>query len=314
MLITSDQVLTRITMREAIAAVDHAFQALAAGRVGAPVSLGLEVPSGTFHVKACAAHAPGKGGLFVAKVNANFPGNPAAGLPTIQGIIAVFDADSGKVLAVVDSPSVTSLRTAATTALVVQCLGAVGATMATIVGCGALGRFHVEALQACGFVRVTVFDSEPARADALAAWACDKLGLACEAVEEVRRATRASQVVVTCTSSRVPFLGIEDVQPGTLIAAVGADNERKSEIEPALLRTSRIVTDLTTQCLKIGDLRNAPDVRVCGELVDVVAGRVARTNTNEIVIFDSTGLAVEDLALCELLVDLAASPAIATAP
>ena len=87
-----------------------------------------------------------------------------------------------------------------------------------------------------------------------------------------------------------------------MIAAVGADYENKAELEEGLLATARIVTDLKAQCQKYGDLRRSPQQEVCGELTDVVAGRVARTRENEIVIFDSTGLAVEDLALCELLV------------
>jgi len=111
--------------------------------------------------------------------------------------------------------------------------------------------------------------------------------------------------VVTCTSSRVPFLGANDVCPGTFVAAVGADNERKSEIAASLLSRARIVTDLTAQCLKSGDLRNAVpnEANVCGELVDVVSKRVPRTGADEIVVFDSSGLAVEDLALCALICD-----------
>jgi alanine dehydrogenase len=151
-----------------------------------------------------------------------------------------------------------------------------------------------------------VFDKEPGHAHEVAVWSQEALSIDCEAADNMRHATLQSQIVVTCTPSRQAFLGRDDVVPGTFIAAVGADNENKSEIEPALLDEARIVTDLTAQCLKNGDLRNSPSKVVCGELTDVVAGRVARTEADEIVIFDSTGLAVQDLALCELLVSLAA--------
>jgi len=129
------------------------------------------------------------------------------------------------------------------------------------------------------------------------------LGIECLAVRDLKVATLSSEVVVTCTTSRVPILGAGDVRPGTFVAAVGADNERKSEIAASLLAQARIVTDLTAQCLKSGDLRNAVpnECTVCGELADAVAGRVPRTGAGEIVVFDSTGIAVEDLALCELL-------------
>ena len=302
LLIDSTEVLARVGMRAAIDAVEAAFAALGAGRVGAPVSVGVTVPDGSFHVKACAETA--RAGIFVAKVNSNFPGNHACeGLPTIQGIIAVFDTAGGRLRALVDSPSVTGLRTAATTAVAVRHLAQPGSRVATIVGCGSLGRFHLEALAACGIERVSLVDRMPARAHDLAAWARESLGLDCLAMTDARVATLTSEVVVTCTTSRVPVLGREDVRPGTLVAAVGADNEGKAEIAASLLAEARIVTDLTAQCRRIGDLRNAVpnEAFVCGELADAVAGRIARTAPGEIVVFDSTGLALEDLAICQLL-------------
>jgi ornithine cyclodeaminase/alanine dehydrogenase-like protein (mu-crystallin family) len=305
-MITSAQVLERVGMRDAIAAIERAFQALDAGHIAAPVSVGVAVPDGTFHVKACAANSPAYTQLFVAKINSNFPGNRACdGLPTIQGVIAVFDAGTGKLRALMDSPAITSLRTAATTAVAIRHLAQKGARVATLVGCGALGLTHLQALAVCGIGRVNVFDLDAGRATGLAAWACDTLGMECLAVTDLRVATLASEVVVTCTTSRVPFLKAGDVRPGTFIAAVGADNERKSEIAASLLAEARIVTDLTAQCRKTGDLRNAVpnESFVCGELVDVVAGRVARTASDEIVVFDSSGLAIEDLALCALVLE-----------
>ena len=301
MLIPSAHVLKHISIEQAIAAVEQAILRLDAGHVGAPVSLGVTVADGTFHVKACASKPPDAAGIFVAKINANFPGNPAAGRPTIQGVIAVFDTRTGDVRAIVDSPSITGLRTAATTGVVIRHLAPRELRVATIVGCGVLGRFHMQALEACGIARFYLFDSEPERAQALAQWGRDSLGVDCEAVDMMRRATLMSQVIITCTPSRQPFLGLDDVRPGTLVAAVGADNENKSEIEPDLLARARVVTDLTAQCMKGGDLHHSPLSAVCGELTDVVAGRLARTGPDEIVVFDSTGLAVQDLALCELL-------------
>jgi alanine dehydrogenase len=302
MLITSEQVLRHITMAQAIAAVEQAIARMAAGQIGTPVSLGVKVADGTFHVKACAAAPADGAGIFVAKINANFPGNAGTGRPTIQGAIAVFDTRHGELLAIVDSPSITALRTAATTAVAMRHLAPANASVATLIGCGMLGRFHLEALAACGLRRVHVHDAVPQRAQALALWAGDALGMHCEAVANMRVATLASQIVITCTPSQQPFLGRADVSPGTLVAAVGADNPSKREIEVDLFASARIVTDLTAQCLKDGELHHTPHASVCAELTDLVAGRVARTQAGEIVIFDSTGLAVQDLALCELLV------------
>ena len=302
LLIDSTEVLSRVGIRVAIDAVEAAFGALHSGRIGTPVSVGVTVPDGSFHVKACAGEA---GGIFVAKVNSNFPGNRSRdGLPTIQGVVAVFETASGRLRALVDSPSVTALRTAATTAVALRHLAPAGARVATVVGCGALGRFHLEALAACAFERVSVFDRVAARAEEAARWARAGLGLDCTAVAEMRPATLASPVVITCTTATEPFLGREDVRAGTFVAAVGADSERKAEIAASLLAEARIVTDSTEQCRRTGDLRNSAQggARVCGELADAVAGRLARTAGDEVVVFDSTGLALEDLAVCALLV------------
>ncbi len=304
-IIGAAEILERVSLRDAMAAIERAFKALAEGQVGDSLSIGVAVPNGTFHVKACAAASPDYANLFVAKVNSNFPENAAQNLlPTIQGIVAVCDATDGRLLALLDSPAVTNLRTAATTGVAIRHLARKDARVATVVGCGALGRFHVQVLAVCGaFERVQVFDADDARASELAAWARVSLGIECTVAPILKVATLTSDVVVTCTSSSVPFLQAGDVRPGTFIAAVGADNERKSEIAASLLAEARIVTDQTAQCMKMGDLRNAMpnETLVCGEMADVVAGRVPRTASDEIVVFDSSGLAVEDLALCALL-------------
>jgi ornithine cyclodeaminase/alanine dehydrogenase-like protein (mu-crystallin family) len=208
----------------------------------------------------------------------------------------------------VDSPSVTGLRTAATTAVAIRHLAQDGARAATIIGCGALGRFHLEALAACGVQRVSLCDRVATRAQGLAEWGRSS-GMQCLAVADARAATLASEIVVTCTTSRIALLGCDDIRPGTLVAAVGADNENKAEIAPQLIARARIVADLASQCAKIGDLRNAApgEAHVCGELADAVAGRIARVGPDEIVLFDSTGLALEDLAVGALLAD---SPAL----
>ncbi len=288
----------RLDPLSAMQAIEHAFAGLARGSIGPSQSLGTVASEGSFHVKTCAS--VGAGALFVAKINANFPSNPdVRGLPTIQGVIAVFDALDGCVLALVDSASVTSLRTAGTTMLAVKLLAREGAAAATIVGCGSLGRAHAKALQATtGLVTLFLYDENRDRSEATAAAV-----KGARAVSSLRGATLASDVVITCTPSTTPFLGRDDIRPGTFVAAVGSDNDRKLEIRPELLAAARIVTDSTSQCEKMGELKQAPkdSLRVDGELVDVVAGRVDRTRAGEVVVFDSTGMAIEDLALCAAL-------------
>ncbi len=301
----------RLGAVDAVDAIQRAFRDLDRGGIGPSHSLGLSATDGSFHVKACASNQAG--GIFVAKVNANFPANPTLhGLPTIQGVIAVFDAFDGRLLAMVDSGSVTNLRTAATTMLAIRLLAREGAQAATIVGCGALGEAHARALMAAtGIQRVFLHDRNAAAAQHLAG---EVPGA--RVASSLRAATLGSDVIVTCTPATQPFLGLDDVRPGTLVAAVGSDSERKLELEPPLLAAARIVTDSTAQCEKMGELKQrlSRPAPVCGELVDLVAGRVERTRTSEIVVFDSTGMAIQDLALCAALLDRLPGPHAAFRP
>jgi ornithine cyclodeaminase/alanine dehydrogenase-like protein (mu-crystallin family) len=279
MLLSSEEILATITLPEAAAAVEQAFLAWADGELGEPESLGLRAGDGTFHVKACASRA-----IFVAKTNANYPGNPARGLPTIQGVVAVFAVADGRLLMLLDSPAVTNLRTAATTTTAIRHLAPASAREAAIIGCGALGRVHAQALREClGFDRLLFFDADTLRGSALAAWARESLGVETVHCPTVREATFAAKVVVTCTSSHQAFLDIGDVTPGTLVAGVGADNPQKAELTPALLAGARLV-----------------DAGVRGELARAIRAQ-QRVGPGERVVFRSTGLAIEDLALATLL-------------
>jgi alanine dehydrogenase len=298
--IPADEVMGRATPRAAMAAIEDAFAAHARGELTGSTSLGLTVPDGTFHAKACASLGGAFGRLFVAKVNANFPANPVAhGLPTIQGVIAVFDASDGRLLALVDSPSVTNLRTAATSAVAIKRLARADARVAAIIGCGVQGRAHADVLGGCMTLdRVMLHDLDTARARQLAA----RIGAKAHVATSLREATLASDVIVTCTPSLVPILHAGDLKPGTLVVGVGADNERKSEIDASVLAVARIVADDVAQARKTGDAKQLHEEPIEGDMADVVAGRVRRTGDEDLVVFDSSGLALEDLALCALLV------------
>jgi ornithine cyclodeaminase/alanine dehydrogenase-like protein (mu-crystallin family) len=296
-----------------IAAVEAAFRMLANGAMRSAI-LGLHVADGGFHAKAAAM--PGKRPYFAAKVNANFPGNPLRhGLPTIQGVLALFDAATGEPLALMDSIAITILRTAAATAIAARHLARADAGTMTIVGCGAQALAQIVAVRTVRPVaRVFALDIDTARRDAFARAATDILGIPVLAAEDLSRATLASDIIVTCTTSRRAFLGPEHVSPGAFVAAVGADNAEKQEIDPRLLAVSALVVDSLEQCASIGDLHHAiatgamsaTDIRA--ELGDVVADPTrARRREEEIVIFDSTGVAVQDVAAAALVYERAVS-------
>jgi ornithine cyclodeaminase/alanine dehydrogenase-like protein (mu-crystallin family) len=282
--------------------VEAAFRELARG-LGQPGVLGLHVPEGSFHIKA--AVLGGLPPLFAGKINANFPANPERrGLPTIQGVLALFDADTGVLLALMDSIRVTALRTAAATALAARYLARADASRLLVIGCGTQAPYQVRALRAVlPIARVELHDLRRAPAEALA----DSLrgdGVEATVVDDSRLAARRADVVVTCTSSRQPILGPEDVSPGSFVAAVGADNEHKHEIEPALMACALVVVDVLEQCAAIGDLRGAiqagvmTKAQVHAALPELVSGlRQGREREDQVFVFDSTGTAVQDVAV-----------------
>jgi alanine dehydrogenase len=301
--LTRRDVTTLISVQDCADAVERAFRLYAEGATVPPSVLGAHVAHGGFHVKT--AGLLGDERAFAAKVNANFPENPVRHrLPTIQGVIVLFDVDTGRPLAVLDSIEITSLRTAAATAVAAKYLARADAGVVTMCGCGVQGRSQLRALTAVRPIRTALaFDVDSARAARYAQEMTRELGIAVTAVDDLSAAARISDIVVTCTTARRWFLGRGDVAPGCFIAAVGADSPEKQELEPALLATSAVVADVLEQCATMGDLHHALDAgvmtreQVRAELADVVCGRKpGRRSEEEIVVFDSTGTALQDVA------------------
>lgn len=318
LVISRAEVSQLLTMDACIEAVEDAFLTHARGLAHPPSVLGVHVEGGGFHVKTAglraAPNAPRRA-LFAAKINANFPGNPERhGLPTIQGVLALFDAENGTPLALLDSIEITSQRTAAATAVAARYLARRDASRVTICGCGEQGRSQLRALTRVREIReVLAFDSVRERAARFAREMSDELPhVSICSVEDLTSATRRSDICVTCTTSRTALLGPDDVGPGAFISAVGADNPEKQELAPALLASSTVVVDILEQCATIGDLHHAlaagamrrEDVHA--ELAEVVAGqKPGRRSTEEIIVFDSTGTALQDVAAAALVYDRA---------
>jgi ornithine cyclodeaminase/alanine dehydrogenase len=287
---------------EYVEAVAEAFRMLAEGRAVAPVPMYVPTEGGGFHVKA--GRLPIGPGYAAFKVNGNLSQNRTKhGLPTIQGAILLFDASVGSPVALLDSIEITLKRTGAATAVAAQYLARPESQAATIYGCGAQGRVQLAALRhTLDIRRVFLIDTDAVAAENFANEVA-RDGLDVEVPAQPHDAARTSDVIVTCTSSRVPFLGPTDVRPGTFIAAIGADNPDKSEIDPTLMARARVVTDLTEQCSHMGDLHHALEAGtmrisdVHAELGELVAKRKpGRTQADEITLFDGSGVGIQDVA------------------
>jgi len=293
---------------ECISAVESAFRAQAEGRVIQSGVLSSHTHDGAFHVKVAGLTLDRP--YYAAKVNANFAGNPARhGLPAIQGVITLFDAERGTPIALMDSIEITGIRTAAATAVAAKHLARADADSVAIVGCGAQARWQLRALSHVRPLRV-VYATDLA-GDRAATFARDmsyELGIDVRDVPTLEHAAPQCAIVVTCTPARRALLRREHVATGAFVAAVGADNPQKQEIDPALMASCTVVVDILEQAETIGDLHHAIETGamtssdVHAELGDIVAKRASgRSSDDEIIVFDSTGTALQDVAAAALV-------------
>jgi alanine dehydrogenase len=285
-----------------VTAVEAAFVAAARGEAVAPPAAALHVPDGSFHAKGAALL--GEGSVTAIKLNGNFPGNPAAnGLPTVQGVIYLADGRNGRPLALMDSIEVTINRTAAATTLAARHLARCDSRVATVCGAGVQGRIHLVAVAAAAaqLERINVWDEKPEAAMRLAREMSARLKLDVRAADLA--VVRESDIIVTCTSARQPFLTLDLVRPGTFVAAVGADNSDKQEVDPRLYAASVAVVDSLEQAAEIGDLHHALNAgavtadHVHATLGEILAGaKTGRRDPTAITLFDSTGMGLQDVA------------------
>jgi alanine dehydrogenase len=313
LILTRRDVRETLDMRECIDAVERAFKLHGSGQATAPAVASVPVSGGGFHIKAGVLPF-GDRSYFVAKTNGNFPGNPERnGLPTVQGTLVVCDGERGIPLAVMDANEITALRTAAATAVAAKHLIRQDATKLAIVGCGLQGHMHVQALSLVMTVSaLTLFDTSQSSAESLAQLATERLGIGVTIAAAPAAAARGADVCVTCTTSREFLLHAGDVERGTFVAGVGVDWEQKRELAPDLLKDSRIVVDVLSQCAAFGDLHHAIEAGVVqqsdvhAELGEVVAGQKSgRESDDDVIVFDSTGMALQDVAAAALVYERA---------
>ena len=308
-----------LSLRGCIDAVEEVFRLQGRGKIPRSEILGVKALNGSLHVKA--ALLPHGQSYIVAKLNTNFPANRTQSrLPTIQGLIAVYDAENGRLLAVLDSIDITIKRTAAASAVAAKYLARKNSSVVTICGCGEQGQAQLRALHSVlPLKKIYAFDLDERVAENFASKLSRELKIDIEPVRDLPSAIQKSDVCVTCTPANEFFVRKEDVAPGTFIAAVGADDEHKQEIDPALVAATKVVADSLEQSCTIGDTHHAiakglmRKEDVYAELGQLVAGKKSgRTTDDEIFIFDSTGVAMEDAVAAAAVYEKAIAAGIGT--
>ncbi len=277
----------------AYAAVREAFVAHARGEwTMQPKLYVTNYPAGDFR----AMPALG-GGHALLKWVTSFPGNPLLGLPTVTGLVVLSSADTGMVEAILDAAAVTALRTGAAAVIACDVLGRPDAESAAVIGAGVNGRAAARTFLALGR-SVSLWDVDRARAEA----AATELGAA---VARSREEALAADLLVTVTPGREILLAEGSLQPGQHVSLMGADGPGKAEIAIAELARVRVFCDEWEQASHGGELAAAvaagalarDDVTELGAVL--LGDSPGRASSGEITVFDSTGLAIQDLAIAK---------------
>jgi alanine dehydrogenase len=292
-----DAVLAAVSPLEAIERVRDGFVRHASGEWQMPAKVYLDAPpNGDFRAM------PARGsGLAIVKWVSSFPGNPARGLPVVQGVICVSSDEDARPLALIDTRAVTALRTGAVAAVAAQELARPDAASVGIVGCGLHGTWAARCLAAAEYGPGVCFDPDPDRAGALAG----ELGWEAGSREDAL----ACDVVTCVTPGHEPVVLRSDLRPGLHLSMLGADGPGKSEAELEVLAESVPFCDEWQQASHGGELTQAVEAGVISEadvteIGEVLTGMApGRPSDEAVTLFDSTGLAIQDLAICHAVLE-----------
>ncbi len=307
LLLTRSDIREVVTTRDAVRVVEEAFRAYGEGRVNMPPKSYLYLPRGDFRAMFGEVELDGRWVCGLKWVNVH-PDNPARGLPTVMAKIILNDPETGAELADMEGTLITDMRTGAAGAVAARYLARPEAATVGLLGSGVQAWYQLEAIRLVRDIRrVVVFNRTRARAEAFARRAAGELGLRVEVAGSAEEAVRGLDIVVTTTPSRTPLVQAAWVAPGTHINAIGADAPGKQELEPGVLLAARVVVDDLVQALHSGEINVAvtdgrlTKAAIWGSLGEVVAGgRPGRRSAEEVTVFDSTGLIIQDLAVAEL--------------
>ncbi len=294
--IPGEAVLAAVAPETAIERTREAFERHVRGEWVMPAKVYLDSPPGDFRAM------PARGsGVALLKWVTSYPHNPERKLPVVTGVIVLSDADSGAELAILDARSVTWLRTGAAAAVSAQVLARSDAGSVGVIGCGVNGAWAARCLAAAGYGPGVCNDNDAERADGLASELGWRTGDHAQ--------TAAADIVVTCTPGDEPVLAAADLHEGQHIAALGADAHGKAELERNALRRCHLFCDEWEQASGGGELSGAVEAGEVSrgqvtQLGEVLTGAAkGRSSDDETTLFDSTGLAIQDLGIALAVLD-----------
>jgi len=303
------EIRSAIAPADAVVAIREAFRSDGLGRTTVPEVINLAIPGtrGEFHIKT--AHVAGIPHVAV-KVASGFYDNPALGLPTGTGMMALFDAATGMPVAfLLDNGYLTDVRTGAAGAVAAESLAPGAVHTVGVIGSGVQARHQVMCLREVRqFGRLVAWSIDPDGLRAYAREMRERLGIEVVAAAGAEEVSRAADVLITATPSRAPIVRAEWLRPGMHITALGSDGPGKQELDPRVLaKADLVVVDRLSQCRRLGELQHALSAgllredQVHGQLGEVVAGRKpGRTSASQITVADLTGVGFQDTAIASL--------------
>ena len=299
-----------LSMGEALKAVEQSFRLQTEGKTIMPPKLYLNLPQYQGDFRAMPAYVDGAAGMKWVSV---YPDNWRQSLPSIVATIILCDPSTGYPLAVMDATYITNIRTGAAGGIAVKYLARRDSTIIGFVGAGVQAKTQLLAIIEVlpQIKEVKVFDLNWDISQKYADEMMAKLGINIHPVETIQDATEAD-IVVTTTPSKKPVVKKQHIKPGTHINAIGADAKGKQELEADLLRNGKIIVDDIEQASHSGEI-NVPlsdgiikIEDIYGTLGEVVANvKKGREDNEEITIFDSTGLAIEDMVCAKMVYEKA---------
>ena len=327
--LSQEQIKPIVSIKDAVDAVENVYCLKAEGKtsVWPLVTYDFEVGVSDMDIKSGYI-----GGLNIIgmKSVSYFSRNSSVGLPNLIGVLTVYNAENGVPLGIMDAGYITCIRTGAAGALGIKYLAREDATKLTMVGAGKQALYQMAAALVVrpNIDKIRIYDglstenAENVAEDAvrlLEELGIDASGACFEAVTDLEAAIRDSDIIVTTTPSREPIVMNDWVKPGTHFSCVGSDVSGKQEIDENILPRMKVYVDDRTQCINVGEIEIGIKKNVispediCGELGEVILGRKqGRTSKDDITLFDTTGMAIQDLVTAKKVLDIAEEKEIGT--
>lgn len=303
-----------LTMREALNAAENAFLQLAAGHVQMPLRVATPVePHHGLHLS-MPAYVSGEADTLAVKLVTDYPDNPSAGLPAIQGLVLLHNPHTGRPLALMDAEQLTAIRTGAASGLATRLLAQPGASLVTLFGAGGQAAAQLEAVCAVRPIQQALVVTRTGRQDAEFCLRMEnRLGVRVLPCRDVRAAVEAADIICTATSSATPLFNGNWLGDGAHINAIGSHRPGARELDTTTVCRARVFVDHHPAAqAEAGDLLipiangDYEYGRVAGDLGSLAAGQVAgRTASADVTLFKSVGLAVQDAVTAALVYTLA---------